>query len=98
MISSAGVQLVTADGVVGTANKPIRVFAIHTLSGAGGGGVVNLRSGAAVSDTIRVSQTGTASTGVTWTYGKHGFLFESGCYCDVDANVTSCLVAFRKEA
>ena len=97
-MGATGSQLITADGVVGTAYKPIRVFSIHILSTGGGGGVVNLRSGAAVTSTIRTTQAGTTSTGVTYNYGKTGFLFESGCYCDIDANTTSVLVQFVKEA
>ena len=93
----AGSQLITADGVVATSGKPVRVYATHIISGAGGGAVVNLRSGTAVGDTIRITQTGTASQGVTFALGEHGFLFESGCYCDVDANTTSVLLAIRQE-
>ena len=92
-----GSQLVTADLAVGTSGKPIRVLSIHILSG-GTGGVVKLRLGTAVTDTIWVQETGTANTGATFTYGKYGFLFSSGCFCDIDANVTSCLVEYWKEA
>jgi hypothetical protein len=94
----AGDQLVTADLAVGTSGAPIRVFSMHIISGAGGGAIVNLRSGTAVGDTIRIKETGTASQGKTFTYGKYGYLFESGCFCDVDANTTSALVTFIKEA
>ena len=93
----AGSQLITADGVVATSGKPVRVYATHIISGAGGGAVVNLRSGTLVTDTIRLTQTGTASQGVTFVLGEHGFLFEAGCYCDVDANTTSVLLAIRQE-
>lgn len=93
----SGSQLITADGVVGTSGKPIRVYSIHVISGAGGGAVVNLRSGTTVSSTIRIVATGTASQGVTFNYGNEGQLFEAGCYCDVDANTTSVLVSFTKE-
>jgi hypothetical protein len=93
----SGSQLITADGVVGTSGKPIRVYGIHVISGAGGGAVVNLRSGTAVGGTIRLKATGTASQGVTFPYGNEGHLFEEGCYCDVDTNTTSVLVSFQKE-
>lgn len=92
-----GTQLVTADGVVGTSGKPVRIFSIHILSGAGGGAVVNLRSGTAVGGTIRIKETGTVDTGKTFDYGKYGYLFEAGCFCDVDANTTSVAVQFEKE-
>lgn len=92
-----GTQLVTADAVVGTANMPVRIFSIHILSGGGGAAVVNLRAGAAVGGTIRIKETGTISTGKTFNYGKYGYLFETGCFCDVDANTTSVAVQFEQE-
>lgn len=97
MVVESGSQLITADGVVGASGKPTRVYGIHVISGAGGGAVINLRSGTAVSGTIRIKSTGTASQGVTFTYGNHGQLFESGCYCDVDTNTTSVLVNYSQE-
>jgi len=97
MMGFTGSQLVVADGVVGSSGKPIRVFSMHILSGGGGAAVVSLRSGTAVSGTIRITETGTISTGKTFTYGKYGYLFEAGCYCDVDANTTSVLIEFEQE-
>jgi len=92
-----GSQLITADGVVGTSGKAVRIFAIHILSSGGGGAVVKLRSGTAVGGTIRIQETGTVSTGKTFTYGKNGHRFEAGCYCDIDANTTSVLVEYKEE-
>jgi len=93
----SGSQLIVADGVVGTSGKPIRVYGIHVISGAGGGAVINLRSGTAVGGTIRITSTGTASQGVTFLYGNEGQLFEAGCFCDIDTNTTSVLVSFQRE-
>ena len=90
-------QLITADGVVGTSGKAVRIYGIHVISGAGGGAVINLRSGTVVGGTIRITSTGTASQGVTFLYGNNGQLFESGCFCDVDANTTSVLVNYIQE-
>lgn len=92
-----GTQLITQDGVVGTSGSPVRIFAIHILSGGGGAAVVSLRSGTAVSGTIRIKETGTSATGKTFSYGKFGVLFEAGCYCDIDANTTSVAVAYEQE-
>lgn len=93
-----GTQLVTADAAISTANKPVRIFSIHILSGGGGAAAVSLRSGGTVSGTVRVTETGTISTGKTFNYGKYGLLFEAGCFCDIDANTTSCAVQFELEA
>ena len=94
MIQNAGTQLITADGVVSSASTPVRVFAIHIISGAGGGAVVSLRLGAVVGGTIWVTQTGTASTGATFSYGTQGIWFPTGCFVDVDSNTTSVAVVY----
>lgn len=93
----AGSKLFTADGVVGASGEPIRVYSIHIISG-GTAGVVNLRDGTTVAGTIRVTETGVASTGKTIEYGEWGILFENGCFYDEDANVTSALITYAQEA
>lgn len=97
MAGESGGQLVTSDIAVGTSGSPVRIYSIHILSSGGGAAVVNLRAGTAVSGTIRIKETGTISTGKTFNYGKNGFLFETGCFCDIDANTTSCLVNYSQE-
>lgn len=94
MIQNAGTQLVTADGVVGSAGVAVRVFAIHILSGGGGAAVVSLRSGSVVGGTVWITESGTTSTGKTFSYGTQGVWFPSGCFVDVDANTTSVAVTF----
>lgn len=91
----AGTQLVTADALIGAATKATRVFSIHIISG-GTAGVVLLRNGQAVSGTTYVSKTGTISVGVTENFGESGYFFPAGCFCDIDANVTSCLVSYSQ--
>ena len=93
-----GTQLVTADAAISAAGVPVRVFSIHILSGGGGAAIVSLRAGGTVGGTINVTETGTVSTGKTFNYGKYGLLFPTGCFCDVDANTTSCAVQFEKES
>jgi len=94
MIQNAGTQIITADGVVNASSVAVRVFAVHIISGAGGGAVVSLRSGAVVGGTIWVTETGTASTGKTFSYGTQGILFPNGCFVDVDTNTTSVAVTY----
>lgn len=95
MITNASTTVVTADGVVASAGQAVRVFAIHIISGAGGGAVVSLRSGSTVGGTVWITETGTASTGKTFPYGTQGVLFPSGCFVDVDTNTTSVTVTYN---
>jgi hypothetical protein len=94
MIQNAGTQVITADGVVGASGVAVRIFAIHVLSGGGGAAVPALRSGTAVGGTIWIQETGTVSTGKTFSYGTQGVWFPNGCFCDVDANTTSVTVTY----
>lgn len=94
MIQNAGTQLITADGVVGSSGVAVRIFAVHILSGGGGAAVVSLRSGTVVGGTAWITETGTTSTGKTFSYGTQGVLFPNGCFCDVDTNTTSVAVTY----
>lgn len=94
MIQNAGTQVITADGVVGAAGVAVRIFAIHILSGGGGAAVVSLKTGSVVGGTAWITETGTTSTGKTFSYGTQGVFFPNGCFCDVDTNTTSVTVTF----
>lgn len=87
----SGSALLTADGVVLQSGKPTRLFAIHIISGAGGGGVIDLYNGTASTDTLYIKEQGTANGGKNILYGDQGFFFPAGLYCDLDANTTSVL-------
>jgi hypothetical protein len=92
----AGDQLITADGVIGVSGKPIRLFNMHIISGAGGGAIVSVRAGTVVGGTIQITETATASTGKTFDYGMHGHYFPTGAFVDVDTNTTSVLVSYSQ--
>lgn len=92
----AGSELLTADGAINSAGRKVRIFSMHIISG-GTAGVVNLRDGDAVTDTIRVTETGAVNTGRTINFGEWGILFENGCFYDEDANVTSTLITYATE-
>lgn len=94
MIQNASTQVITADGVVNTASVAVRIFAIHIISGGGGAAVVSLRTGPVVGGAIWVTETGTVSTGKTFSYGMQGIWFSSGCFVDVDSNTTSVTVIY----
>lgn len=91
-----GFTRITADGVLSAAGEPVIIYGVHILSGAGGGGVVNLRDGSAVSGTILIQEQGTASKGKSVSYGGLGLSFPNGCYVDIDANVTSVTVDYQR--
>ena len=100
MQGEVGTVLKTADGVVGTSGKPVRIYALHILSG-GTAGEVKLKSGTSSSGTIYVQELCTVvSTGNKFVYGEHGVLFPSGCYYEevTDANVVSTAISFEIEA
>lgn len=92
----SGIQRLTADGVVGTSGKPIRVYEVTWLSGTTAG-YVGLRNGTGTASDLQYYCDGTASKSKTESFNE-GLLFPDGCYCDVDANVTWVVVTFVKEA
>lgn len=96
MQGQGGTDILTADGAVGTSGAPIRVWSLHLISG-GTAGVVNLRNGTLVTDTIQATFTGAINLGVTVNFGSKGMLFPAGCFYDEDANVTSTAITFQKE-
>ncbi len=93
---AVGFQRITADGVLNTSGEPVAIYGLNILSTGGGGGVVNLRSGTAVGGAIIIQEQGTTSQGRSVNYGGNGIVFPSGCYVDVDANVTSVTIAFER--
>jgi len=96
MIQNAGTQLVgSSDAAIGSSGVAVRVFGIHILSGGGGAAVVSLRNGIAAGATAYITETGTTSTGKTFSYGTQGVLFPAGCFCDVDSNTPSVAVVFN---
>ena len=96
MPGTSGTETHTADGVVGTSGRPIRLWAVNTLSGGTAGQLV-LRNGTTDSNTIWVREVGVANTGKTGTYGQTGFLFPNGLFYDDDGNFTSVVFQFSEE-
>lgn len=98
MIQNAGSQAIVSgtDAQVGSATKPIRVFAVN-FSSDGTAGVLILRNGTSASATIYVTENGVISSGKTVTYGQTGVYFPSGCFLDVDSHCTSGVVVFAQE-
>ena len=96
MLYSSGSVQKTADASIGTAGKPIRLFAVNMLSG-GTAGILVLRNGTAAGDAVWVQETGVINTGKTVTYGVHGILFPNGCWYDDDSNFTSVTFEYSEE-
>lgn len=84
----------TSDGELFSTGDACRVFSMHIISGSSGG-VVSLKDGGS-SGTTRIQETGQAGTGKTFSY-PGGKRFNSGCYVDLDSNVTSVDIETIKE-
>lgn len=96
MLYSSGAVNKTADSSIGTAGKPIRLFAVNMLSGATAGQLV-LRNGSADTADIWVREVGVVNTGKTVEFGPHGILFPNGCFYDDDANFTWVTFQYSEE-
>lgn len=91
---SAGTILITADTNIG-GGKPTRIYCAHVISGAGGGGLLNLRNGTSASATEVIRESGTTNTGETFDYGYEGYRFPAGLFADfANANVVSALITY----
>jgi len=93
---SSGSESHTADSVVGTSGKPIRLWAVNMLSGGTVGELV-LRNGTSATAAIWVREIGTVSTGKTVEYGHEGILFPLGLFYDDDSNFTGVTFQFSEE-
>ena len=96
MRGSSGAVSVTANSVIGTSGRPIRIFAVNMLS-TGTAGELILRNGPAITDTIWVREQGVIDTGNTVDYGKEGILFPAGCYYEDDGNFTAVTIQYAEE-
>ena len=90
-----GSTSLTADGLVGTSGKSIRIFCIHLVSGATASTTV-FNNGTLVGDTARVQVDGTASKSVTVSFAG-GMLFPLGCFMNTDANISYCTIIYTEE-
>ena len=85
----------TDDGILGPSGRTIKVYGMHIISGAGGGGVVALKNGTTTAGSTVKSDTGTASVGITFDYSTAPYMFGDGCFADVDANVTRVTIFYE---
>lgn len=94
-IFQSGSVYKTADSVIGTSGKPIRIYNIAWLSGTTAG-YVNLYNGTGTSGNLYYKLDGTASKTKVENF-TNGLWFPSGCFLDVDANVTSVVIDYGQE-
>lgn len=84
----AGQARITASGVLGNSAKPIRVWGYTQRSGVGGPGIVQLFDGTANTGNERWKGTGNTDDGALVNFTSVGKFFASGCFVQIDANVT----------
>ena len=85
----------TADGLVGTSGKPIRIFNIHLVSGSTAS-TTTFRDGTSASGTAYFQADGLSSKGANFNFAG-GLRFPSGCYMDTDANISYCVITYTEE-
>ena len=95
-MTGTGFQVVTSDIVLGASGVPVVVYGMNITSGGGGGGIVILRNGTSTAGTLLIQEHGTTSVAVTKDYNGIGIVFPSGCFVDVDANVSAVTVFYER--
>lgn len=85
---SGGGFRITASGAVGVSGKPVRIYGYTQRSGAGGPGIVQLFDGTSAAGNERWKGTGSTDDGALVNFPSMGKYFPTGCYAQIDANVT----------
>lgn len=96
-IIGCGQKTLTASAVLGVSGKPVRVFGYTMRSGAGGSGIVQLFDGTSNSGQERWKGTGNIDDGAIAVFPAEGKFFPSGCYVQLDANVSYADFDYRQE-
>ncbi len=82
-----GAQKITADGVIGTSGKKIRLYGIIVVSDSSGSAVA-LHDGTSTAGALMDTITGAASVSTRVNY-PGGLLFNSGLYINLDGSHTT---------
>lgn len=90
-----GTQRVTADIAIGTSGKPIRVFCVNLISTTTAS-TITFYNGISAAGTAFEQIDGIASQSLTKNYAG-GLRFPSGCFVDVDANISYMTVVYSEE-
>lgn len=89
-----GSEAKTADGVVGTSGRALRVFSVVAVSDTGVTGELVLRNGTTDAGTVYVQQDGTEAMSHTFDFGENGLYFPGGCFYDHDADFVNVVINF----
>jgi len=93
----AAFEVLGSDDVVDGAGIPVIVYGINILSSEGGGGLAVLGDGEDSGASAIISIHGSeASIDEYFHLGDRGIFFPNGCYVDIDDNVSSCTVVYRR--
>lgn len=84
----AGQARITASAVIGNSGKPIRIWGYTQKSKASGPGIVQLFDGADATGNERWSSSGNTDSGALVNFTTVGKFFPSGCYVQIDSNVS----------
>lgn len=95
MSLSIGAQQITADGVIGTSGKKIRLYGIIVNSDSSGS-TVDLHDGTSTGGTKLDSIAGAASVSTRVSY-PGGLLFNSGMYVNLDGTHTTFVTAIYEQ-
>lgn len=87
-----GFQRITGDAQIGSG--PVAIFGINLISG-GSASTLALKNGTDTTGTIVIQEKGTASQGVSFSYGGNGIVFPSGCFADADANISAATIWYQ---
>lgn len=96
MSLSIGSQNITADGVIGTSGKKIRVYELIVRAGSGGATVVDVYNGTSSGGT-KIDTINAAQSTTTRAVYAGGLYCGSGLYIDVDANTSFVTAIYEQE-
>lgn len=89
-----GATRISADSVIGPSGVPIVLYGYCIVSGGTAGDVI-FRDGTTTSGAAQLEDKGTASEGVVVSLAN-GVVFNNGLFADIDADVTTLDVYFRR--
>jgi len=92
---SVGGTRISEDSVIGPSGKPVLLYGWCMVSGGTAGQVI-FRDGTSTSGTAQLTENGTASQGDTDDLGGAGLIFPNGLFADIDANVSTLDVYYKK--
>lgn len=84
----AGQARITSNGVIGNSGKPVRIWGYTQRSKSTGPGVVQLYDGTDATGNERWKGSGNTDEGALVNFTSVGKFFPTGCFVQIDSNVT----------